>query len=423
MYLIDTLRADHLKPFNASTRVRTPGLDQLVEARERVFTSARTQGDWTREPSWPPCSPRCCRGSITRSPAKPSCPAVRLLPELLQAHGFHTGAFIANGYVSDKFGFKQGWSSYRNYIREGRYNRARVRGRRRARVARQAAQGAAFLPVRARDRSARVRTSPPASSCRSTTRRPTPAPSTSRGRRHAAREDQDRLDQAEARDKEHLEALYDAEISITTCTSRAMISGAREASARRRHDGRHRRRSRRGVLGPRLGRATATASTTSCCTSLLIRVPGRDDRSTAATTKTSAGLVDVMPTVLDAIGESIPAELGGRSLLPELTAKPESSRGGRVGVHGRLAHGGGRRSQADPAHRRRSWSTTWQADPHEQTDVVAPRPIATRYLRGQLGLALAETEPGSEQAARRRKPHQEADDHQSTLRRRRSCAP
>jgi len=43
---------------------------------------------------------------------------------MLSEAGFHTGAFICNGYVSGKFGFRRGWSTYRNYIREGRRTRS-----------------------------------------------------------------------------------------------------------------------------------------------------------------------------------------------------------------------------------------------------------------------------------------------------------
>ncbi|MEM6961231.1 MAG: sulfatase, partial [Myxococcota bacterium] len=47
-----------------------------------------------------------------------------LLSEHLKAEGFATGSFIANGYVSDRFGFDQGWDHYTNYIREGKSTEA-----------------------------------------------------------------------------------------------------------------------------------------------------------------------------------------------------------------------------------------------------------------------------------------------------------
>ena len=43
-----------------------------------------------------------------------------LVSEHLKAQGFATASFIANGYVSDRFGFDQGWDHYTNFIREGK---------------------------------------------------------------------------------------------------------------------------------------------------------------------------------------------------------------------------------------------------------------------------------------------------------------
>src|SRR5690606_10032249 len=51
--------------------------------------------------------------------------SVELLSERLRDEGFHTGALVANGFVSDRFGFVQGWKTFRNYVREGRRNLAR----------------------------------------------------------------------------------------------------------------------------------------------------------------------------------------------------------------------------------------------------------------------------------------------------------
>ena len=45
---------------------------------------------------------------------------VRMVSEELKTKGVTTGAFIANGYVSGKFGFKRGWDKYVNYIRENK---------------------------------------------------------------------------------------------------------------------------------------------------------------------------------------------------------------------------------------------------------------------------------------------------------------
>jgi arylsulfatase A-like enzyme len=47
-----------------------------------------------------------------------------MLSEVYQKAGFETASFIANGYVSNAFGFDQGWDHYTNYIREARNTNA-----------------------------------------------------------------------------------------------------------------------------------------------------------------------------------------------------------------------------------------------------------------------------------------------------------
>ena len=157
VYLIDTLRADHLKPFNAKTRVRTPGLDQLVVTGQRRVHVGAHAGELDqaqrRHAALLALALGAPRGHHRGGRPVGGAPAAR---SCSQEKGFHTGAFIANGYVSDKFGFKQGWDSYRNYIREGRYSRAEFLAADVRRVARQAPAEAALLPLRPRDRSARA---------------------------------------------------------------------------------------------------------------------------------------------------------------------------------------------------------------------------------------------------------------------------
>jgi arylsulfatase A-like enzyme len=43
-----------------------------------------------------------------------------IMPEAIKAIGYETGAFISNGYVSQPWGFVQGWDMYQNNLREGR---------------------------------------------------------------------------------------------------------------------------------------------------------------------------------------------------------------------------------------------------------------------------------------------------------------
>jgi len=122
--VIDTLRADKLRPFNPSTRVKTPAIDRLA-AEGVVFELAQAPENWTK-----PSVASILTGlhpqthqQKTSDAALPS--SAELLSEHLQSQGFATGGFIANGYVSDRFGFDQGWDQYTNYIREAKSTEAK----------------------------------------------------------------------------------------------------------------------------------------------------------------------------------------------------------------------------------------------------------------------------------------------------------
>jgi arylsulfatase A-like enzyme len=97
--------------------------------------------------------------------------------------------------------------------------------------------------------------------------------------------------------------------------------------------------------------------------------------------------------VLEALGQALPDGLAGESFLPLLRGvTPDAPRtsvsgfmdGWRTVVCGRYKL----------LHRtlERQMIYDLQADPHEQTDLAADRPIAVRYLRGLLGLALGAVE-------------------------------
>jgi choline-sulfatase len=122
--VIDTLRADQLRPFNPQTRVQTPAIDQFASDGV-VFELAQAPENWTK-----PSVASILTGlhpqthqQKTSDAALPS--SAVLLSEHLKDQGFTTGSFIANGYVSDRFGFDQGWDDYTNYIREGKSTEAK----------------------------------------------------------------------------------------------------------------------------------------------------------------------------------------------------------------------------------------------------------------------------------------------------------
>ncbi len=117
--LIDTMRADKLRPFNPRSRVQAPVIEGLAQ-HGAIFELAHSPENWTKPSvasvltSLYPAT-HGAKTSEARLPGE----AV-LLSEHLKANGFATASFIANGYVSDRFGFDQGWDHYTNFIRESK---------------------------------------------------------------------------------------------------------------------------------------------------------------------------------------------------------------------------------------------------------------------------------------------------------------
>lgn len=118
MLLVDTLRADRVHGA-AARRYKTPVLDSLAE-QGLAFDALQAAENWTK-----PSTASLLTGlypwehtAIEGDSVLPR--SVLTLAESMRAEGYATGGFVANGYVSRRFGFKQGFDSWRNYIREGR---------------------------------------------------------------------------------------------------------------------------------------------------------------------------------------------------------------------------------------------------------------------------------------------------------------
>jgi choline-sulfatase len=121
--MIDTARADEYSPWRHGSPVKTPAYDAL--AREgTIFHTAYANENWTK-----PSVATLLSGLYPSTHGAQHDPdvlsdEVKLLPEYLKDAGFVTAAFIANGFISDKFGFKRGWDTYTNYIRESKVSDA-----------------------------------------------------------------------------------------------------------------------------------------------------------------------------------------------------------------------------------------------------------------------------------------------------------
>ncbi|MFW6086571.1 MAG: sulfatase [Myxococcota bacterium] len=123
LLLVDTLRASKLQAFNPKTRVETPHLDEVAEAGT-VFEVAQAPENWTK-----PSVASLLTGLFpathdTKRDASRLPDSALMLSEHYKSHGFGTASFIANGYVSRKFGFDQGWDHHTNYIRESKSTEA-----------------------------------------------------------------------------------------------------------------------------------------------------------------------------------------------------------------------------------------------------------------------------------------------------------
>ena len=410
--LIDTLRADALSPFRPSTRVKTPGLDTFLGGAA-VMRNARSQENWTKPSvatllsSLLPWQHEAVTGDA-RVPA-----SVELLPELLAADGFFTGAFIANGYVSDKFGFKQGWSTYRNYIREGRKSPAQY----------VVADVLEWLDSRPKDKpfflyvhtiDPHVPYKPPEQFLSMYDSEPYSGPVD-------FRQTGDLLERVKIgkvrlgeRDKTRLRALYDAEISYHDVHFAALMQGLKE----------------RGLETETVVAITAdhgeefwdhgsvghghSVYDELLHVPLIMRVPGLTQHKQVL--DDAVGLIDVMPTVLDALGKPIPEHLVGRSLLPAL--RGQGADAPRAAVTGFMR---GWRTIGVGSYKlvQRTLASAWlydvKADPGEKRDLAGERPIALRYLRGMLGLTLAtqDDDRGPAHAARKHKAETTAIDAQT----------
>jgi len=316
--------------------------------------------------------------------------SVDLLPERLQRVGFYTGAFIANGYVSDKFGCRQGFSTDRNYIREGRYSRAEFL----------AADVVDWLDKRPQEKpfmlyvhaiDPHVPYKPTAQFLSVYDPLPYDGVVDFSGDNELLEKIKIGRIKLNPRDKVHLEALYDSEISYHDLHFRTILAAL----------------GKRGLAedtmivvvadhGEEFWDHGSVGHGHSVYEELLripmvIRVPGVTLK--AARVDSSSGLVDIVPTVFEALGQSIPEGLSGRSLMPELRgqladAPPVAIAGFMDGWRTIVV------SDLKLIQRteKRLMLHDLSQDPHEQVEVAGQRPITTRYLRGQLGLALAKSQ-------------------------------
>ncbi|UJR79603.1 sulfatase-like hydrolase/transferase [Sandaracinus amylolyticus] len=386
VYLTDTLRADKLRPYRAQTRVRTPALDSWVQ-NAALMLRGHSQENWTK-----PSVATLLSGlypwehnATTEDAVVPS--SVQLLSERLRESEYFSGAFVANGFCSDRFGFEQGWNTFRNYIREGLRSQSQF----------VAADVLQWLDRRPQDQpfflyvhtiDPHVPYMPPAEALAMYD------PNPYSGIVDFGR-DRELLEgikigriRLNARDRERLEALYDGEITYHD-THFGSIIQALEA---------------RGIADETIVVFTAdhgeefwdhdsvghghSVFEELINVPLILRIPGVTDG--AVTIDDAVGLVDVLPTIFDALGMPIPSDLSGESFLPQLLgASADAPRFTVTGfMDGWRAINVGRLKLIHRTERRIMLYDLVD-DPDETRDLAADHPIAVRYARGLLGLGLS----------------------------------
>ena len=121
--LIDTLRASKLQAYYPKTRVKTPTIDEFA-AQGTLFERPQSPENWTKPAVASVLTSLHPATHKTKEDASKLPKSALMLSEVYKKAGFKTASFIANGYVSNAFGFDQGWDHYTNYIREQRNTNA-----------------------------------------------------------------------------------------------------------------------------------------------------------------------------------------------------------------------------------------------------------------------------------------------------------
>ena len=386
VYLIDTLRADHLQAYAPETRVQTPGLSRFLR-HASTFTEAHAQENWTK-PSVATLLSSLYPWQHTATEGDSVVPrSVRLLPEMLHARGFRTAAFIANGYVSRHFGFRRGWDDYRNYIREGLRTPAQyVANDVLTWLDAHGTDGRFFLYVHTIDPHVPYR--PPPNFLEmygdASYRGPVDFSHDATLLEHIKTGD---VSVGDA-DHRQLEALYDAEISYHDVHFDRIMDGLE----------------RRGLSDNTMVIVTAdhgeefwdhgsvghghSLYEELLHVPLFVRWPGLHS---AQRITGPAGLVDVVPTIFDALGEQAPSGLSGHSLAPRLQNRRSDAPS--VVLSGFFDNQ--RAAVVDDlkvTFRRADRIALYDLsqDPHETHDISQERPMALVHALAALGRGLAE---------------------------------
>ncbi|HZL16680.1 MAG TPA: sulfatase [Polyangia bacterium] len=385
VWMVDTFRADKMHAYNPKTRVLTPNYDAFAADATR-FAWATVQGTWSL-----PSHASLLTGvypTVHRATAHESklSPTVPFVAEELKRDGYKTGMFSSNGYISAKWGFDRGWDIDRNFIRESLPNGADYLWK----VAK-----AWITPLLAKKEFVYLATiephvayTPKKEFLVKYWNKPYNGPI--KPVKTGVQLGLIKVGKLKINDndKAYLEALYDAEITGSDALFAAFIAdlkkmGVYDTSVVVVVSDHGDQFYEHGSVGH-----GDTVYQELTHVPMIIRAPGLLPKG--GVVNADVEMMDMAPTLLDLAGAKADPKMEGTTLVPlvfdevgvspraALTVDGQVARGLKVDRY-RLVHKGfGRMELYDEF-----------ADPREQKDVAAERPIALRGMRGVLGLLYA----------------------------------
>jgi choline-sulfatase len=392
LVLIDTQRADHLRAYDKDTRVLTPTLDRMALSGA-VFEAVQATENWTK-PSVASVLTGLYPAShgVKNSDARLSDKAL-LLSEVFKQAGFATSTFIANGFISDKFGFDQGWDHYANFIREKRNSNAEHVFRDAASWAEAHKKQRFFMYIQTIDPHVPYDPPPEFLKLYDSERYTGPIRPRSTGEQLEKAKEQPPKLLFDERDRHYLEALYDGEVSFHDRELGVFIERLKKL----------------GLYDDLMIVVTAdhgeeffdhgswghghTVYQELLHAPLMVRFPG--GVPAGARVADTASTIDIAPTVLSAAGIAIPDVMEGVDRMPQLLGAPAPALSAAFSdfLDDRRVIRAGRWKLI-----LRGLTPTLfdlQADPHELHELdLGAHPIALRYCRILLGQFLGTRDRG-----------------------------
>ena len=319
LVVIDTLRADRLRLYNEQSRVTAPVIDRIGR-QSSVFRRASAQASWTK-PSVTSLLTGLFPGSHRVQKHDSKVPEdVSLASEHFHRLGLTTAGFIANGYISEEFGFKRGWDHWQAYSgRESPTTARQIFSDAADWLKKNGRQNPFFLYVHTVDPHAPYM--PPSNFWR-------PYDSGFYKGVIRPRDTAELLKQIRAsnviispRDQERLEALYDGEISYHDRQLALLLNaffklGLTEDTLLVITADHGEEFFEHGGVGHSHSLFEELVNVP-----LIVRLPGAN-QNTGHSFSSEAQLVDVFPTACEILGVKCPKEVQGQSLLPLIKGQP-----------------------------------------------------------------------------------------------------